>query len=195
MEGEGTVVREWWRNYCEGMAVSVTFHTSLSRMPLLFSPQSSASSRSLHEVLAGEGEEALELQELDEEEEEEEGEDSVVRAGGGGGLKSDGGEECDLDSVAKEFDKVGDLRAAGLGENVRLGAFGDSRKTMESGRTGDFWRRVKGEMLLWVVDSGISSSVCRRVGDKDGAGDVAGGRMVLELGDKGPRGVAFRVGI
>lgn len=118
----------------------------------------------------------------------------MVRAGGGTS-KSDDGEGCDLDSVAKEFDKTGDLRAAGVGENVRLGVFGDSRKTMESGRTGDFWRRVKGEMLVWAGDSGTSSSVCRGVGDKDGAGDVASGRVVLELGDKGPRGVAFRVGV
>lgn len=84
----------------------------------------------------GEGEEALELQELDEEEEEQEEEDSLVTVGGGG-LESDDGEGCDLDSVAKEFDKTGDLGATGLGESVRLGVFGDSRKTMESGRTGD----------------------------------------------------------
>lgn len=105
---------------------------------------------------------------------------------GGGGLESDDGGGYDLGSVAKEFDKTGDLGVAGLGESVRLGVFGDSRKTMESGRTGDLWRRVKGEMLVRAGDSGTSSSVCRGVGDKDGAGDVASGRMVLEFGDKGP---------
>ena len=57
---------------------------------------------------------------------------------------------------------------------------------MESGRTGDLWRRVKGEMLVRAVDRGTNSSVCCGIGDKDGAGDVASGRVVLELGDKGP---------
>lgn len=41
-------------------------------------------------------------------------------------------------------------------------------------------------MLVRAGDSDTSSSVCRGVGDKDGAGDVASGRMVLEFGDKGP---------
>lgn len=34
--------------------------------------------------------------------------------------------------------------------------------------------------------SECNSSICRGVGDQDGAGDVARGCVILELGDEGP---------
>lgn len=74
----------------------------------------------------GEGEEALELEGLEED---------SMKVTGGGDLKSqDGEEECDLGDGVEEFDKTGDLPVAMQGDEA---SFGDTMTALEDGRTGD----------------------------------------------------------
>ena len=128
----------------------------------------------------GEGEEALELHELEEEEEEE-----SVKLWEVSLESEEGKEERDLKSGVKDFDKTG-----------KEVSFWDFVRAVEGGRTGDSWRWMTGvveEVEAW--GSATNSMVCRGVGDKDGAGDVASGCVILKLGNEGPRWVAFRVGV
>lgn len=122
----------------------------------------------------GEGEESLELEGLEE--------DSVKVKGGA--LRSQDGEEgCDLGSGVKDFDMTGDLRVAMQGDEA---SFGDSVK-VEDERAGDSWRWMTGWVQAETWGSAANSSVCRGVWNEDGAGDMARGCVILELGDEGPR--------
>lgn len=110
----------------------------------------------------GEGEEALELEGLEE--------DSMKVRGGGVLMSQDGEEECDLGARMEEFDKTGDLRVAMQGDEA---SSGDSVVELEDGRTGDSLRWMTSGVEAETLGSSPSSSVCRGVGNKDGAGDVA----------------------
>lgn len=112
-------------------------------------------------------------------------EDSVKKTGGGGGLGSSVGEEgCDFASGFGDFGKMGVLRAGLQGEEASLEEF--LAAEVESEGTGDpsLWMRAGVEAE--ARGSECNSSVCRGVGDQDGAGDVARGCMILELGDESP---------
>lgn len=110
----------------------------------------------------GEGEEVLELEGLEE--------DSMKVRGGGVLMSQDGEEECDLGARMEEFDKTGDLRVAMQGDEA---SSGDSVVELEDGRTGDSLRWMTSGVEAETLGSSPSSSVCRGVGNKDGAGDVA----------------------
>lgn len=109
-------------------------------------------------------------------------EDSVKVSGGS--LGSGAGEErCDFDSAFGDLSKTSG-RGEVVGEEGILGEFVVAE--VDGGRTEDPWKWLRAGVEAEARGSECNSSVCRGVGDQDGAGDVARGCVILELGDEGP---------
>lgn len=96
-----------------------------------------------------------------------------------------GGEEdgCDLDTGFGDLSTTSG-RAEVPGEEATFGEFWVAE--MGGGRVVDPWRWLRAGVEALARGSERNSSICGGVGDQDGAGDMAGGRVILELGDEGP---------